>query len=215
MKESFIFYRSFYESLQNVSGEDRLEVYDAVCEYSLNGSISTCLDGISMALFLLMKPQIDANLRRYENGKKGGRPKTEEEPRLNLDLTKTKPNANVNANANANVNENKKENDKRKKAERKTQALEVLRFLNEKTDRNYREVDSNLDLITTRLKSGVTVKNCKSIIAKKCREWMDDPEMMNYLRPATLFGKLKFEQYYGELFLKKGENENENENEMS
>lgn len=81
----------------------------------------------------------------------------------------------------------------------KSQAIEVLQFLNEKTKRAYRPVDSNIKLITARLKSGVTVLDCRQVIAKKTREWKGNEKMAEYLRPATLFNATKFEQYVGEL----------------
>lgn len=81
----------------------------------------------------------------------------------------------------------------------KKQAMEVLQFLNEKTGRTYRPVDTNLKLIMARLKSGATVMDCRQVIAKKTREWKGDPKMVDYLRPATLFNATKFEQYLGEL----------------
>ena len=86
-----------------------------------------------------------------------------------------------------------------------SQAIEVLQFLNEKTGRAYRVVDSNLKLIIARLKSGATVMDCRQVIAKKNREWKGDPKMAVYLRPATLFDATKFEQYMGELVLPKEE----------
>lgn len=81
----------------------------------------------------------------------------------------------------------------------KTQAMEVLSFLNEKTGRVYRPVDVNLKLIIARLKSGASLIDCRQVIAKKTREWKRDPKMAEYLRPATLFNATKFEQYVGEL----------------
>lgn len=81
----------------------------------------------------------------------------------------------------------------------KSQAIEVLNFLNEKTQRVYRPVDSNLKLIIARLKSGASVMNCRQVIAKKSREWKSNEKMAEYLRPATLFNATKFEQYLGEL----------------
>jgi uncharacterized phage protein (TIGR02220 family) len=81
----------------------------------------------------------------------------------------------------------------------KTQAIEILQFLNEKTNRVYRPVDSNIKLIMARLKSGATVMDCRQIIAKKTREWKGNDKMAEYLRPATLFNATKFEQYLGEL----------------
>lgn len=88
----------------------------------------------------------------------------------------------------------------------KKQAIEVLEFLNEKTGKKFRNVDANLNLIVARLKSGITVQKCFSVIAKKRRDWIGDEKMAPYLRPATLFNKTKFEQYLGEL-LNLGENE--------
>lgn len=81
----------------------------------------------------------------------------------------------------------------------KNQAVDVLQFLNEKTGRTYRPVETNLKLITARLRSGATVMDCRQVIAKKTREWKGDAKMAEYLRPATLFNATKFEQYLGEL----------------
>jgi len=87
----------------------------------------------------------------------------------------------------------------------KTQALEILQFLNEKTGRGYRASDINLNLIIARLKSGFSVMDCRQVIAKKNREWKSDQKMSEYLRPATLFNPTKFEQYVGELVIPKEE----------
>lgn len=74
----------------------------------------------------------------------------------------------------------------------------LLTFLNEKTGRSYRPLKVNLELVADRLKEGATVQDCKSLIAKKVREWKGT-EMEQYLRPATLFNRTKFAQYIGEL----------------
>lgn len=91
------------------------------------------------------------------------------------------------------------EKNKHSQALLKSQALEVLDFLNQKTGRAYRPVDSNLKLIMARLKTGATVMDCRQIIAKKTREWKGNIKMAEYLRPETLFNGSKFEQYIGEL----------------
>lgn len=76
---------------------------------------------------------------------------------------------------------------------------EVLSFLNEKTGRNYKPVKANIGLIAARLKEGATVVECRQVIAKKCREWRDDPKQEIYLRPKTLFNATNFANYQGEL----------------
>ena len=119
-KDSFVFYASFYEALQDLKDKDRLKMYDAICELALNNK-ETKMTGLTKTIFTLIKPQILANQKRYENGKKGGRPKKEtdglQEEKTNgfenkkttgykKVETKTKPNENVNVNVNENDNEN-------------------------------------------------------------------------------------------------------------
>ena len=121
--ESFIFYRSFYESIKNLEPNTQAEIYNAIMEYALNGVTPTDLSGVANAIFILVKPQIDANNRRRENGQKGGRPKAETKPKQNLNKTKTKPNNNLNEtkvkpNVNVNDNENYNENESKEKQEK-------------------------------------------------------------------------------------------------
>jgi hypothetical protein len=97
-KESFVFYRSFYEAIQMLPPEERLQVYDAISELALNGNQAETT-GSAAIVMKLVKPQILANNRKYKNGCKGGRPKT-----------KPKPNGNVNVNVNGNGNGNKNDN---------------------------------------------------------------------------------------------------------
>lgn len=110
MRDSFIFYRSFFESFDGLSKKDKLILFDAICNYALN-DIEQELTGVPLSMFKLLKPQLDANIRRYENGCKGGRPKkTETKPNNNQTETKPKPNYNVNPNPNVNGNHNHNHN---------------------------------------------------------------------------------------------------------
>lgn len=106
MRDSFIFYRSFYEATKELKVQDQALVYKAIFEYVLNGQ-PTELTGISAAVFILIKPQLDANNKRYQNGTlggehgvKGGRPK---KPQKNpIGVYKKTPNVNDNVNVNDN-----------------------------------------------------------------------------------------------------------------
>ena len=72
----------------------------------------------------------------------------------------------------------------------------ALYFLNEKTGKHFREMESSLAPINARLKeNGVTIEGVKQMIARQCAMWMGT-RMQEYLRPETLFGKEKFENYY-------------------
>ena len=75
MRDGFVFYRSFYEAINELPDENFKKVVCAICRYALYGDETTNLTMIEKSIFLLVKPQIDANERRRQNGCKGGAPK--------------------------------------------------------------------------------------------------------------------------------------------
>lgn len=76
--------------------------------------------------------------------------------------------------------------------------IECLNYLNEKAKRAYRPVDSNLNFIKGRLKEGYTKEDIIYVIDVKTSQWLENPTMNEFLRPATLFNATKFSQYVAE-----------------
>mgnify|MGYP007009152901 CR=1 FL=1 len=72
-RDSFIFYRSFKDAIDDLEDKDKLSLYEAIVIYALEQKVAE-MTGISKILFKLIKPQLDANFRKRENGKKGGAP---------------------------------------------------------------------------------------------------------------------------------------------
>ena len=101
MRDSVLFYRSFREAIKLLPEEERLKAYEMIFDYAFDDKESD-ENGIASAIFKLVKPQIDANNKRYENGKRPKRniSKTEAKQKQNV----SKPEANVNDNVNENVN---------------------------------------------------------------------------------------------------------------
>lgn len=90
MRDSMIFYRNFRDALSRLPDKDRLEAYEALFNYALDDmEIPFTTAG---AFVQILVPLIDKNNRHYENGKKGGRPKSK--PNENQTETKSKPNHN-------------------------------------------------------------------------------------------------------------------------
>jgi len=77
MRDSFVFYRSFYEAIEYLPENEQLKTFKAIAKYAINGE-ETDINGTAKAIFMLAKPQIDANNKRYENGIKGGRPSSKQ-----------------------------------------------------------------------------------------------------------------------------------------
>lgn len=94
-RDSFIFYKSFYESMKELSEQERALVTFAIMSYQFEEK-EIELTGISKAIFSLIKPQLKANNTKWKNGCNGGRPITEKKPKNNLNKTQTKRNVNVN-----------------------------------------------------------------------------------------------------------------------
>lgn len=125
MSDSFISYRSFHEALKDLSIEQYGKIMYAINEYALNQN-EVNLSGIEKMVFTLIKPQLDANLRRQEHGNMGGRPKKNpdenkkpfvsesaetKKPMVIFSDEDKKPNDNDNENENLNSNSNANEND--------------------------------------------------------------------------------------------------------
>ena len=78
------------------------------------------------------------------------------------------------------------------------QIKEVIDYLNEKTNKNFRATTKKTQiLIKTLLKNKYTVEDIKKAIDIKVKQWSKDKKMKIYLRPETLFGS-KFEAYLNE-----------------
>ena len=86
-RDGFFFYSSFYEAIQLVPDESKLNLYQALSEYAILGK-EPQINGWELALFTTWKINVDkANSRRdasIQNGSKGGRPpKSESKPKKN------------------------------------------------------------------------------------------------------------------------------------
>ena len=111
-RESFVFYRSFYDSIKGLPEEVQLALFRAVVAYGLDQA-NPDFTGIPQqpfveAIFAGIRPQLDANHKRFLNGYKGkeygrlgGAPKgntnASKQPQNNPKIT---PNVNVNVNEN-------------------------------------------------------------------------------------------------------------------
>ena len=96
-RDGFVFYASWLEAIKNLPREIQGEVLTAIIEYGLYGETTETPKPITSAMLAMVKPQIDVNNKRYENGTKGGRPpKSETKPKPNDNQTETKPKPNDN-----------------------------------------------------------------------------------------------------------------------
>ena len=77
-QESFVFYRSFYEAVKEFDKDIIADLMIGLCSYALDDEIIEFDNNIAKSLFVLIKPQIDANKVKRLNGSSGGRPRKNE-----------------------------------------------------------------------------------------------------------------------------------------
>lgn len=74
MAEGFIFYRSFYDAIKSLPAEEGMACLRAICRYGLDGE-EDAETAFAQAILTMARPQIDANNKRREAGRSGGKAK--------------------------------------------------------------------------------------------------------------------------------------------
>lgn len=117
-------------------------------------------------------------------------------------------------NKNLNVNPSEAEADQRQIRLNKSICMageEILNYLNEKTGKKFQPVNGNLKFINARLKEGATIIQCKGVIDLKCKQWICDAKMNDFLRPKTLFNGENFAAYLGNIGIEQTKKESINQ----
>ena len=87
--QGFTFYKNYYEIIKHLPNKEKIQLYDAILEYMFENK-EPKLNGLLNGIWINIKMPLDNNKKNIINGKKGGRPKTEEKPKNNPKKTQTK-----------------------------------------------------------------------------------------------------------------------------
>lgn len=163
MRESLIFYQSFARAIKKLPESEQLKALWSIIDYALEDKEPDG-DGMYMVVYEMAKPQIDANVERKRNGSRGGRPPKPPEKPVESVKKKELP-----------------------------LYQEIIDYLNEKTEKNFKVTDEAKTYIDDRTNDGYTLSDFQTVIKKKVAEWKGT-KMDKFLRPETLFGT-KFDSY--------------------
>ena len=95
-REGLIFYRSFYEALASMKPMARLHLYDVIMRYAFYGEEPTDLKGEQERIFIIIRPQLNANERKRQAKYKEKATKKNNDEELNEFFTKTEDEENGN-----------------------------------------------------------------------------------------------------------------------
>ena len=74
-ENSFVFYRSFKDAIDNCPEDDRLAIYESIVSYALDGTPPEITGGAIRIVWPLIEPQLNANRDKRKAGRKGGAPR--------------------------------------------------------------------------------------------------------------------------------------------
>jgi len=184
-RDTVIFYRSFYEALKALPAESQSKLYTAIFEYSLNFQLIE-LDGVEQTIFTLIKPQLDANNKRFMNGNEGG-VKGKSEPKRNQNGTKTRARANqARGKSEPNNNNNNNNNNNHYHG--------FLNFFNSLKGSGFKGSDKVRKSFNARITEGYTMDDIQKAI-KNCYNTPYHQENPKFLTPEFILRPDKLEMY--------------------
>jgi hypothetical protein len=127
-RDSMVIYRSFYDAIKELPEKNQLEILKQIFEFGLDG-IESELTGLSKTIWILIKPNLEANRTKWESGckakRKQSRSKTEAKPKQERSETEANVYVDVDENEDKDVNENEKLSSK-PKAKKKKEKVEFI-----------------------------------------------------------------------------------------
>jgi len=213
-KENILILLGDYVAVRNFSNTDAGKLFHTICRYALGENIGDIEDKIKVA-FNFFKVRLDKNRKNWEEtrierkkaGRLGGLAK---QANANFAKQNEQTIANLPVNVSDSVsdsvsvndiNDSVGVNDIKKKASPSVDIITILEDLNKrlKSKKGFSPLAKfNQNLIKARMSEGYTVENFITVNEKKVKQWLHDPEMSKYLRPATLYGN-KFDGYLNEV----------------
>jgi len=213
-KENILILLGDYVAVRNFSNTDAGKLFHTICRYALGENIGDLEDKIQVA-FSFFKVRLDENRKNWEKtrierkkaGRLGGLAK---QANANFAKQNEQTVANLPVNVSDSVsdsvsvndiNDSVSVNDIKKKASPSDEVITILEDLNKRTKskKGFSPLaQCNQNLIKARMSEGFTVENFITVNEKKVKQWLHDPEMSKYLRPATLYGN-KFDGYLNEV----------------
>ena len=105
-RDSMVIYRSFYDAIKELPEQNQLEILKQIFEFGLDG-IESQLTGLSKTIWILIKPNLEANRTKWESGckakQKQKRSKTEAKPKQERSETEANVDVDVDVDENEDV----------------------------------------------------------------------------------------------------------------
>ena len=196
-QKGFVVYGDIKETIDAMTDEQVGAFFRGMVEYFLTGEEPAYTDGLRFA-WIPIRQQMDRDAEKYEKRCEKNREniqKRYERIRTNTNVYDGIRTSTKSTNTNTNTDTNTRtDTDTESVPDAGLLSFDLIEYLNEKTGSDYRADRANAERIQALLDAGYSPEQIRSVIDKKCAEWLGDEKMRPYLRPSTLWGD-KFGEY--------------------
>ena len=199
-QKGFIVYGDNEPLFDRLTDEEAGQLLKAMVKYFNNGNEPEFDSLLTDVVWIQIKLQMDRNAEKYKKKCE----KNRESIQSYWDKVKQDTNEYERIRTYTNATDRDRDRDRERdtKKERDTESVPdasslpsfLISYLNEKAGTNYKVTASVRGMIGNLLDSGYSPDQIRTVIDRKCDEWLTDEKMRTYLRPSTLFGE-KFSEY--------------------
>jgi len=190
-KTSFIFYCDWKKTFKVLPDKKAGQLIKHLLDYVTDENPETD-DLLITAVFENIKSTLKRDLVKYNkfiekqqhNGSLGGRPRNPKKPKKPKPFSEnpTKPKKADSVNDSVNDSD--------------SVIIDIVSHLNKICGTSYKPTTAEtVRLVNGRIGDGYTIDDFKRVIDCMAGKWLEDDEMVQYLRPSTLFRPSKFEGY--------------------
>lgn len=199
-QKGFIVYGDVKEVIDELPDTQVAELFRGMVDYFVDGKEPN-FDGVLKFVFIPIRQQMDRDKDKYDakcernRANANKRWNTMRSDAVAYDGMRSDA-MDANTNKNKNTNTNKDTNTNKKSVETDVSSLPsfLIGYLNEKAGTNYNVTQTVSKQIEGLVADGYSPDQMRTVIDRKCDEWLTDEKMRTYLRPSTLFGD-KFSEY--------------------
>ena len=199
-QKGFVVYGDIKATADELTDEQLGKLFRGMIDYFVQGECPRFTDSLKFA-FIPIKQQMDRDADKYAKRCEKNRENVQkryERIQSNTNVYECiQPNTNAtNTNTNKNTNTKTDTDTNTMSAETDASSLSsfLIGYLNEKAGTNYNVTQSVRHQVESLLAAGYNADQMRTVIDRKCDEWLTDEKMRTYLRPSTLFGD-KFGEY--------------------
>ena len=197
-QKGFIVYGDNEPLFDRLTDEEAGQLLKAMVKYFNNGNEPEFDSLLTDVVWIQIKLQMDRNAEKYKKKCE----KNRESIQSYWDKVKQDTNEYERIRTNTNATDKDKERDRDTKKDRDTESVPdasslssfLIEHLNKKAGTNYNVTKSVRRQVESLLDAGYSGDQMRTVIDRKCDEWLTDEKMRSYLRPSTLFGD-KFGEY--------------------